>query len=146
MKNIINKLFIGGITGVFVSSLISIYISYTIGKGEFFPCSPHLSTAMGNELNATLFQFISSFILGAVFSISSMVFSINRLNLLSQSIIFCIITSSAYIFTSYKNFWFKRNFHDIFIHFIVYFLIFVFIWVVTYIITYFNIKKINNTL
>ena len=143
-RKIILRGLIGVPIGITISYLITIIISICIGKGIYYPVTDELIGLMGNELNALILQTIISALMGAGFSMLSVIWEINSWSLFKQSAIFfgssCLLMFPA----AYLLNWMSHTAIGILIYVGIFILIFVIIWLSCYFYMKNKIKKMNS--
>ena len=143
-RKIILRGLIGVPIGITISYLITIIISICIGKGIYYPVTDELIGLMGNELNALILQTIISALMGAGFSMLSVIWEINSWSLFKQSAIFfgssCLLMFPA----AYLLNWMSHTAIGILIYVGIFILIFVIIWLSYYFYMKNKIKKMNS--
>ena len=144
IKKMILRGLIGVPIGITISYLITIIISICIGKGIYYPVSDELIGLIGNELNALILQTIISGLMGAGFSMLSIIWEINSWSLFKQSAIFfgssCLLMFPA----AYLLNWMSHTAIGILIYVGIFILIFVIIWLSYYFYMKNKIKKMNS--
>ncbi len=87
-KKILFRSFFGAPIGVTISLIITVIFSLCTGHGEYYP-APHelVDWCGGNETTAVIVQMICSMIVGAVCSGASVIWEIEKWNLLKQTLI-----------------------------------------------------------
>lgn len=145
-KTLIIRGIIGIPVGIAISYLITILMSFILGKGEYFPCVPELVTQMGSEMNAVLLQTLLSAILGAVCGASSAIWEIESWSLFKQTALHFVILSVTMLPIAYVLYWLQHNLISFLIFEGIFLLIFITIWLIQYLIHKSIIKKINSRL
>lgn len=144
IKKMILRGLIGVPIGITISYLITIIISICIGKGIYYPVTDELISLMGNELDALILQTIISALMGAGFSMLSIIWEINSWSLFKQSAIFfgssCLLMFPA----AYLLNWMSHTAIGILIYVGIFILIFVIIWLSYYFYMKNKIKKMNS--
>ena len=87
-KKILFRSCFGAPIGVTISLIITVIFSLCTGQGEYYP-APHelVDWCGGNETTAVIVQMICSMIVGAVCSGASVIWEIEKWNLLKQTLI-----------------------------------------------------------
>lgn len=87
-KKILFRSFFGAPIGVTISLIITVIFSLCTGHGEYYP-APHelVDWCGGNETTAVIVQMICSMIVGAVCGGASVIWEIEKWNLLKQTLI-----------------------------------------------------------
>ena len=104
--------------GITIGFVITLIISACVGDGSFYPVTPELIGAMGNELNAVILQTVLCAIMGAGFAAASVIWELDSWSLAKQSGIYFLTMG---IFTA----------------------IFVVVWISQYLLWKRNIKRMN---
>ena len=89
-KKILMRGLFGLPTGIAIGFVITLIISICIGNGSFYPVTPELIDATGNELNAVILQTVLCAIMGAGFAAASIVWELDSWSLAKQSGKMCI--------------------------------------------------------
>ena len=84
-KKILMRGLFGLPTGIAIGFVITLIISICIGNGSFYPVTPELIDATGNELNAVILQTVLCAIMGAGFAAASIVWELDSWSLAKQS-------------------------------------------------------------
>lgn len=96
--------------GIAMGYVITIAISFVLGKGEFFPCVPSLAETMGGELNAVVLQTVLCGLLGAGFGASSVIWEMENWSIAKQSGLYFFITASFMLPIAYFSNWMEHSF------------------------------------
>ncbi len=144
-KKVILRGLLGVPLGIAISYVITLIISLVVGDGLYYSVTPRLIETAGSELNAVLLQTVLSSIMGAGFSMASVIWEIDTWSLAKQSgtyfAIICIITFPI----SYFSGWMPSTVAGIVLFVILFVIIFVIIFVTVWLIQYFIWKsKINK--
>jgi len=76
-KKTIRRGLLGLPTGIAIGFVITLIISACVGDGSFYPVTPELIGAMGNELNAVILQTVLCAIIGAGFAAASVIWELD---------------------------------------------------------------------
>lgn len=145
MKKIIKRFLFGAILGIAINYLISIFISFYLGSGNFQAVQPSLIEVYGNEINAVLIQLIFSMLIGGVYSASSIIFENVKYSLAKQSIIHFCLTTPIFFLVSYMMYWIDINSKmEILIFIGIYILIYFINWIIFYLYWKDKVNKLNN--
>lgn len=79
--------------GIAIGFVITLIISACVGDGSFYPVTPELIGAMGNELNAVILQTVLCAIMGAGFAAASVIWELDSWSLAKQSGIYFLTIS-----------------------------------------------------
>lgn len=145
-KKIIGLGFSGFFVGVVIGYAISLIQSAIVGNGNFYPVAPDFMTACGTELSATVIQFFLTGILGVFISISSTLFYTNKLNLLIQTVLHFLITTTATSLVAFICRWIPYSAAGVIIWFAIFFVIYAIIWIAYMIAAKKSIAQINKNL
>lgn len=145
-KKIINRSLLGFPLGIAVGYLITILISLGWANGYYLPCVPELTSIMGNEINAVIFQTILCGILGVGFAASSVIWEIDSWSIVKQTGIYFSIISAIMLPIAYFAYWMEHSAVGLLIYFGIFVLIFVVIWIIHFGVGRYNVKKMNEKL
>lgn len=143
-KKVILRSLIGAPIGLSISFIITLIISTTINKGEYYPVVPQLTALCGNELNAVIIQTICSLIYGAAFGGASMIWEVESWSLLKQTVLHCLIISISTFPIAYFMYWMPHNFRGIAGYIAIFFFIYFFIWFSQYFAMKKRIREFNE--
>lgn len=142
-KELLKRAGMGFFAGVTIGQIISLIISFCVGKGEFIAVSPEFTASAGNETMAVAIQTLFCGIMGAGFSATSMIWEMDSLNLALQTGICFGIYALILFPIAYFSYWMEHTMAGFLEYFGVFFGIFVMIWIVKYIMLCKKIKDIN---
>lgn len=112
-KKILMRGLFGLPTGIAIGFVITLIISICIGNGSFYPVTPELIDAAGNELNAVILQTVLCAIMGAGFAAASIIWELDSWSLAKQSGIYFMIISVIMLpiayFTNWMNVALQKN-------------------------------------
>ena len=145
-KKIIGLGFSGFFVGVTIGYVIAIIQSFIVNNGNFYPVSPDFAAVCGTQLNATIIQFVLTGILGFVIAISSTLFDTNKLNLLIQTVLHFLITTTATSLVAFICRWIPYSAAGVIIWFAIFFVIYAIIWIAYMIAAKKSIAQINKNL
>lgn len=143
-KKVFLRAMIGAPIGVSVSFIITLIISIMINKGEYYPVVPQLTTLCGNELNAVVIQTACSLLYGAAFGGASAVWECENWSLLKQTVLHCLVVSTASFPIAYFMYWMPHSFWGIVGYVAVFFFIYFFIWFSQFFAMKKKIRAIND--
>ena len=143
-KKVIKRCLIGAPIGLSISFIITLIISIIINKGEYYPVVPQLTSLCGNELNAVIIQTVCSLIYGAVFGGASAIWEVEKLSLLKQTVIHCLIISVSSFPIAYFMYWMPHSFWGIAGYIAIFFFIYFFIWISWYFAMRKRIRELNE--
>ncbi|MFV0519287.1 MAG: DUF3021 domain-containing protein [Lachnospirales bacterium] len=144
MKKIFDSILIGALIGLFINFICMIITSRIYGTGEFLPATPSLIVSQGNELNAFIFQGVTSMIFGAICSVTSLIYSNEKLSTVFATLIHFSIIFISYTVMSKINYWSLGGIN--YASIIFFLLIYVVLWILSYTYDYFLIKHMNKKL
>lgn len=127
-RTIILRSLIGAPIGLTISYLIPVFISLTIGDGNYYPIVPQLAEICGSEINAVLLQTICSLLVGAVFGGASVIWQLEEWSLTRMTLAHLIICSAAMFPIAYLMQWMPHNWGGFLRYFGIFFGIYFFIW------------------
>lgn len=143
-KKLIGRCLIGAPLGVAISTLITIFISITVGDGRFYPVVPELVTDTGSEINAVVVQAVASLLYGAAWAGASLVWEQERWSLLRQTLTHLAVCSLATFPIAYFMRWMKHSAGGILLYFGVFFGIYLIIWLWQYLAIKKRIGQMNQ--
>lgn len=135
-KKILMRGLFGLPTGIAIGFVITLIISICIGNGSFYPVTPELIDATGNELNAVILQTVLCAIMGAGFAAASIIWELDSWSLAKQS---GIMLPIAY-FTN----WMKHTVLGVLSYVAIFVAIFVVVWLSQYLLWKRKIKQMNT--
>lgn len=143
-KKLLLRCIVGAAIGLTISNIITIVISIFMGDGIYYPVAPELISDCKNEINAVILQTVCSLICGMAWAGASIIWEIEKLGVLRQTVIHFLIASIASFPIAYFMRWMEHSVLGI----ISYFGIWIFIYIVIWLSTFFSIKnrlkKINQ--
>ena len=95
--------------GITIGFVITLIISACVGDGSFYPVTPELIGAMGNELNAVILQTVLCAIMGAGFAAASVIWELDSWSLAKQSGIYFLTISIIMLPVAYFANWMKHS-------------------------------------
>lgn len=146
IKKIIARAALGLPIGISIGCIITLVLSLLISDGYYHPCVPEFIAVMENELNAVILQTVLCGLLGAGFSASSVIWSIEHWSIAKQTGIYFAVISLIMLPIAYLTYWMEHSLIGFISYFGIFILIFAFIWIVEFIIIKHNIKKMNENL
>lgn len=146
LKEIIKRGLLGFMIGVFVGETILILESINAADGSFYAVSAFLTSQTGSELGAVIVQYLITGILGLTFSTGSIIFELDRWNLLLQTVVHFAVTSVIMYLAGFFCGWFPHTVSSTVIWFAMFIVIYIIFWVSFY--NYFKKKtrEINESL
>ncbi|MDO5778646.1 MAG: DUF3021 domain-containing protein [Eubacteriales bacterium] len=124
-------------TGIAIGFVITLIISICIGNGSFYPVTPELIDATGNELNAVILQTVLCAIMSAGFAATSIIWELDSWSLAKQSGIYFMIISVIMLPITYFTNWMKHTALGV----LSYTAIFVVVWLSQYLLWKRKIKQ-----
>lgn len=126
--------------GIALGYVITIFISLVSGQGQYWPVVPSLTTTIGSEIGAVVFQTILSGLLGAIFSAASLIWEIENWGIVKQTGIYFLIISAAMLPIAYLANWMEHTLVGFLLYSGIFITIFIIVWMIQY---YFWKKKID---
>ncbi len=145
-KQIINRGLFGFPTGIALGYAITIIISAIWGNGNYLPVTQELLKAMGNEINAVIFQAVLCGIMGSCFAMASVIWEIDNWSIAKQSGIYFAVISAIMLPIAYFANWMQHTLIGILSYFAIFVAIFIFVWLIQYFGWKAKIKKVNRRL
>ena len=142
-KTIMRGLF-GLPVGIAIGFVISLLISVRIADGSFHPVAPELIDAMGSELNAVLLQTALCAVLGAGFSMASVIWEIDSWGLAKQSGVYFFIISAVMLPIAYFANWMRHSLVGFLSYAGIFTAIFAVVWLSQYLLWKRTRKKLNE--
>lgn len=143
-KKILMRGLFGLPTGIAIGFVITLIISICIGNGSFYPVTPELIDATGNELNAVILQTVLCAIMGAGFAVASIIWELDSWSLAKQSGIYFMIISVIMLPIAYFTNWMKHTVLGVLSYAAIFVAIFVVVWLSQYLLWKRKIKQMNT--
>ena len=143
-KKILMRGLFGLPTGIAIGFVITLIISICIGNGSFYPVTPELIDATGNELNAVILQTVLCAIMGAGFAAASIIWELDSWSLAKQSGIYFMIISVIMLPIAYFTYWMKHTALGVLSYVAIFVAIFVVVWLSQYLLWKRKIKQMNT--
>ena len=143
-KKILMRGLFGLPTGIAIGFVITLIISICIGNGSFYPVTPELIDAAGNELNAVILQTVLCAIMGAGFAVASIIWELDSWSLAKQSGIYFMIISVIMLPIAYFTNWMKHTALGVLSYVAIFVAIFVVVWLSQYLLWKRKIKQMNT--
>lgn len=143
-KRLIERGLLGFPLGIALGFVITVLISACIGDGVFYPVTPELLAALGNELNAVALQTLLCGVMGSAFAMASIVWEIDSWSLAKQSGIYFAIACVAMLPTAYVANWMRHSVVGVLSYIGIFVAIFLFVWLIQYFGWRRKIKKMNE--
>ncbi len=145
-KKIVLRSLLGFPIGIAVGYLITIFISLVWADGYYSPCMPELISAVGNEINAVIFQTVLCGVLGTGFGAGSVIWEMDDWSIVKQTGVYFLIVSVIMLPIAYFTYWMEHSVVGFLLYFAVFLLIFVIIWIVQFMIGQHNVRRMNEKL
>ena len=143
-KKILMRGLFGLPTGIAIGFVITLIISICIGNGFFYPVTPELIDATGNELNAVILQTVLCAIMGAGFAAASIIWELDSWSLAKQSGIYFMSISVIMLPIAYFTNWMKHTVLGVLSYGAIFVPIFVVVWLSQYLLWKRKIKQMNT--
>lgn len=129
--------------GIAIGHILSVFGSLLFGDGTFQPCTPDLIAMTGTEINAVLLQTLLCGVVGASFAASSIVWEMEKWNIVKQTGLYFLINLVVMLPTAYLLNWMDHSLIGLLIYFGIFTLYFAVIWLIQYFVWKRTLKKIN---
>lgn len=130
--------------GMALGYLITILISLGWGEGGYMACMPALTALVGGEAVAVAVQAALCGMLGAVFSVASLVWEMERWSLLRQSLIYFAATALAMLPIAWLCGWMEHSARGFAVYAGVFAGIFAAVWAVQYLLWREKIRRLDR--
>lgn len=104
-KKILLRSLLGAPIGVTISLIITVIVSLCLWTGEYYPVAQGLIEWCGSETTAVIVQLVCSLFIGAVSAASSVVFDMEKWNLLKQTLVHFAVLALPFFGVAYIMFW-----------------------------------------
>ncbi|MDY5730642.1 MAG: DUF3021 domain-containing protein [Eubacteriales bacterium] len=145
-KQILKRGLWGFPIGIAIGHGISILISLLIGQGQFIATPPTLVEQFGSELNAVIIQSLLGGMLGAGFSITSIIWELDNWSIAKQSCVHFAILSTVMLPIAYCLHWMEHSLLGFTTYFAIFIIIYIAIWFAIYLSWKIKIKQLNDGL
>lgn len=145
-KKIIARGFLGFPIGISIGYLITIIVSLCWADGYYSPCVPELISALGNEINAVIFQTFLCGILGTGFGTASLIWELEHWNIIKQTGIYFLTITVIIMPVAYFTYWMDHSIAGFLSYFGIFISIFIIIWLTQFIIGKYNVNRLNASL
>ena len=132
--------------GVFLGICIGILISLINGSVAYIAVAPSLIVDTGTELNAFIFQFFLSGVLGFAFALGSAIFEVESWGITKQSLLHFLLSSVSMFSVAYFCHWMEHNLVSAIVYFSIFIGIYVVIWVIQFLFWKKKIRAMNEKL
>ncbi len=143
-KKLIQRGLLGFPLGIAIGYVITVIISAVVADGSFYPVTPELMEAVGNELNAVILQTALCGIMGSGFAMASVIWEIDSWSLVKQSGIYFAIACAVMLPIAYIANWMQHSVSGVLSYIGIFIAIFVFVWLAQYFAWKSKIKKMND--
>ncbi|MEA4911098.1 MAG: DUF3021 domain-containing protein [Oscillospiraceae bacterium] len=143
-KKLIQRGLLGFPLGIAIGYVITVIISAVVADGSFYPVTPELMAAVGNELNAVILQTVLCGIMGSGFAMASVIWEIDSWSLVKQSGIYFAIACAVMLPIAYIANWMQHSVSGMLSYIGIFIAIFVFVWLAQYFAWKNKIKKMND--
>ncbi len=143
-KKLLARGLLGFPVGISISVVITVIISVIIGTGEFYPVTPGLIAAAGNELHAVIAQTLLSGLMGTGFAMASLIWDIDEWSLAKQSGIYFAAASVLMLPVAYITNWMHHSVAGVLSYVGIFIGIFVLVWILQYLVLRYKIRKMND--
>ncbi len=145
MREAIKRGLLGIFIGIAIGQLISLAFSlFAIRDGNYYPTPPDLVIDMGGTLNAALIQVAMSGLIGMIFAGGSVVWDMEDLSLLKQTIYYFAIGILAIFPAGYVLRWMERSLTGLILFSLTYIMIFFIIWIANYAVYLIKVRGLNS--
>lgn len=134
----------GVVAGIALSHVIALFFS--LGSGDYLPCTPALIAACGGTLRAVALQTVLSAVLGAVFGAASVIWNLEHWSIARQTAAYFAVTAAAMLPVAYACCWTERSLPGVLCYGGVYLGIFALIWLCQFLAVWRNVRHLNNKL
>ena len=131
-KEILKRCLFGAPVGLAIGTIVTIFISLSVGDGKFYAVVPTLITDMGSEINAVILQTVLSMVYGAAWSGASVVWDAEGWSLLKMTLVHLVITSLATFPIAYLARWMPHNIGGVLLYFGIFVAVYLCIWISQY--------------
>ncbi|WP_056938558.1 DUF3021 domain-containing protein, partial [Paucilactobacillus suebicus] len=128
IKKITTRSLIGAPIGIAIGLTMALIFSYAFGNTRFYPSTPRFVDQFANPINAVTISAIIWALMGVVFSVSSIVFEMEKWSILRQTTVNFIITYIGFTVLALICQWFPLNAAWLTIYTVIYIVVYFFIW------------------
>ncbi|WP_395319655.1 DUF3021 domain-containing protein [Fructilactobacillus frigidiflavus] len=144
MKKLINKIIGGIVAGIFYGFIIALGCSFYYHLAYFQPSGNQFVKQFGNNLNATAVSAVIWSLIGLVFSLSTMIFSIENWGITKQTIVHFIVTYTLFTPLAILAGWFPLQFKFMISFTIIFIFIYSWMWFFSFYKAKQNLKLLND--
>ncbi len=141
-KDILQRIVIGGISGLVICQIVMIIISLGIGGGKFIAVSPNFEKLINHEVLAFILQNLGFALIGITFALCGLLFEIAKWSMLRQYLTHFCITSFIWIPIVF-TIWTPETFWNVLILLFNFTLPYFITWSVQYKVSKRDIEQIN---
>lgn len=143
-KQMIKRGLFGFPVGIAIGFVITVIISACVGDGNYYPVTPELTAAMGNELNAVILQTVLCGVMGAGFAMASIIWELDSWSLPKQSGIYFLLACILILPIAYIANWMEHSAVGFLSYVGIFVAIFIAVWLAQYLSWKRKIKKMNE--
>jgi len=145
-KKLLQRAVIGFPIGIAIGYLITIFISLGWGSGDYLACMPELATDVGSEAGAVALQALLCGLLGAGGAASSVIWEVERWNMVQQTGLYFLLLSLLMLPIAYFSYWMEHSAQGFLSYFGIFMLNFVVIWLMQWGVGRRSVRKMNEKL
>lgn len=132
--------------GVVISLTISLWISWSINDGVYYPVTPEAAQYFGSELAASTFLYASTLLYGAGWGAISTIWDQSRWSLTKQTAVHFALASSITLPVMWFNFWVPHTAGAVASYYALFALIYLAIWAGSYLRIKRQLAQVNEKL
>ena len=141
----------GAVVGILIGLIISLFYSYVLASGEYFPMSPYSSSGKflySHVSEATVFviALTSWALIGVGFSLAAKVYQREDWSIYKMTVTHFAIVVMFFMPLSVISGWYPLQFGAILSFLIILLVVYVLIWITSFLINTYRINKINSKL
>lgn len=144
-KQIISRGLFGFPVGITLGFMITLIVSICINDGNFYPVTPELIDIMGNELNAVILQTVLCGMVGAGFTMASVIWKMDSWSLAKQSGVYFAVGCAVMFPIAYFANWMQHSIRGVLSYIAIFVLLFALTWIVQYLLWKHKIRRMNDT-
>lgn len=150
MKNkiirILKKGLLGMLIGEFITTLIPIIISLSVGDGNYYPVVPEFLETCKTEIGAVVLQFVLGGILGTGIGLGTLVWESERLSPALQTLIHFAVLVLCMFPIAWICHWMPHTVGGVVNYAAIFLTIYLIVWLAIYIVESVKVKKMNARL
>lgn len=143
-KQMIKRGLFGLPVGIATGFVITVILSACVGDGRFYPVTPELAAAMGNEVNAVILQTVLCGVMGSGFAMASVIWELDSWSLAKQSGIYFLIACILMLPIAYAANWMEHSVAGVASYVGIFAATFVAVWLAQYLRWRQKIRKMNE--